>query len=264
MMSVGCTIKSLPPRLHELASDLAIRIHPGNAEPLRIGLMTTKYWGPAPRVLSVGFLEPPAPQLAARILSHMNAWGCCVTFAMTMVDPVIRVSLRGAGYWSYLGTDCLHVPPDLPTMCLEGFSMETEDSEFYRVVRHETGHSLGFQHEHMRMDLVARIDPLKAVAYFGITQGWGPQEVRDQVLTPLDEADIFGTPADETSIMCYQLPGSITTDGRPIVGGLDLNANDRALAALVYPMPGLAAGDPVPHDDQHWPEEEDVAVELLA
>lgn len=262
-MNVGCTIKSLPPRLHARAAEVAVAIHPGN-EPLRIGLMTTKYWGSSPRVLTVGFLEPIDPALAARILSHMNAWGCCVTFEMIMVDPVIRISREGSGYWSYLGTDCLQVPPNLPTMNLEAFSMDTPDSEFYRVVRHETGHTLGFPHEHMRKDLVARIDPQKAIAYFGYTQGWSPAEVEQQVLKALDEAAIFGTPADQTSVMCYQLPGSITIDGRPIVGGLDLNASDRSLAAMVYPLPALASGAPVPHDDQHWPEEDDVAIELVA
>jgi len=55
-----------------------------------------------------------------------------------------------SGYWSYLGTDILHIPKNRPTMCLENFSMDTLESEYKRVVRHETGHTLGFPHEHMR------------------------------------------------------------------------------------------------------------------
>ena len=81
-------------------------------------------------------------------------------------------------------------------MNLQGFDMDTPDSEFYRVVRHETGHTLGFPHEHMRRDIVARIDPARAEQYFGVTQGWSPRMVIEQVLTPLDEASIFGTPVD--------------------------------------------------------------------
>src|SRR5207248_2959407 len=104
---------------------------------------------------------------------------------------------------------------------LQGFTMSTPESEYKRVVRHETGHTLGFPHEHMRRALVARIDPEKAYEYFERTQGWPRSVVDQQVLTPLDETSLMGTPADETSIMCYQLPGSITRDGRPIIGGLD-------------------------------------------
>jgi hypothetical protein len=47
----------------------------------------------------------------------------------------------------------------------------------------------------------------------------------------------MSTPADQTSIMCYQLPGSITTDGKPIVGGLDIDASDYAFAGSIYPLP---------------------------
>ena len=103
------------------------------------------------------------------------------------------------------------------------------------MVRHETGHTLGAPHEHMRKDLVARIDPQKAYAYFLRTQGWSQEEVDQQVLAPLDEQSLMGTPADQTSIMCYQLPGSITRDGGPIVGGLDINATDYAFMGRIYP-----------------------------
>jgi hypothetical protein len=50
-------------------------------------------------------------------------------------------------------------------MNLEGFTMKTPDSEFHRVVRHETGHTLGFPHEHMRAELVKRIDSCRAAVF---------------------------------------------------------------------------------------------------
>ena len=49
--------------------------------------------------------------------------------------------------------------------------MGTPDSEFVRVAGHEAGHA-GFPHEHMRCDIVSRIDPEKAYEYFRRTQGW--------------------------------------------------------------------------------------------
>jgi hypothetical protein len=87
----------------------------------------------------------------------------------------------------------------------------------------------------MRRDLVARIDKQKAYDYFRRTQGWDRQTVDQQVLTPLDEQSLMSTPADQTSIMCYQLPGSITIDGNPIIGGLDINTTDANFVGQIYP-----------------------------
>lgn len=142
-------------------------------------------------------------------------------------------------------------------MNLEGFTMNTPEREFTRVVCHEAGHTLGFPHEHMRKDLVARIDPQKAYEYFLQTQGWDKQTVDQQVLTPLDERSIIGTPADQTSIMCYQLPGSITYNGEPILGGVEINQTDFEFVGLIYPK---AAYDPVPEQEEEWDASEDVEV----
>ena len=35
--------------------------------------------------------------------------------------------------------------------------------------------------------------------------------------------------------MCYQIPGDITEDGKPIVGGKDIDPQDYAFSALIYP-----------------------------
>jgi hypothetical protein len=60
--------------------------------------------------------------------------------------------------------------------------------------------------------------------------------VIDQVLTPLEDASVLGTGlTDETSIMCYQIDGNLTTDGVAIPGGTDINKLDYAFAAAVYP-----------------------------
>jgi hypothetical protein len=139
--------------------------------------------------------------------------------------------------------------------------MEHPEKEFRRVVRHEVGHALGFPHEHLRRELVSRIDPVKAYPYFLATQGWSRDMVDQQVLTPLNDATVFGTPPDQDSIMCYQLPGSITVDGQPIRGGLDINASDYAFAALIYPRVRAAGdGDTVTSYEDEWDPAEDVTV----
>ena len=88
----------------------------------------------------------------------------------------------------------------------------------------------------MRRELVNKINVKKAIAFFGKTQGWTPDEVRAQVLTPIEESSLLGTAhADPHSIMCYQIPGSITKNGKPIIGGTDIDKRDSAMAASFYP-----------------------------
>jgi hypothetical protein len=253
-----CTLKMLPQDQWISAARTASLINPTNRarveslqgilkgqviEPQHLALMTAKYWGHDGVRLTVGFLDGPQADLRARILLHMNAWAqtANVTFVESNAEPQVRIARATDGYWSYLGTDILHIPADQQTMNLEGFTMTTPDSEFHRVVRHETGHTLGFPHEHMRAELVEKIDPNKALAYFERTQGWSADDVRAQVLTPLAQASIIGTPADVISIMCYHIPGEITKDGEPILGGTDIDPSDFKFAGSVYPRPPVHA-----------------------
>ena len=253
-----CTPRTLPHDQLVSAAIKAVQINPANRAdprlvravlgpsplPEHIAVLIGRRWHTKGVNLTVGFMDGPEPALRARILSHMNAWGktANVLFSETKTDPQVRIAradtpVADAGYWSYLGTEILEIDADKPTMNLQDFTMETPDSEFYRVVRHETGHTLGFVHEHMRAKLVKLIDPAKAIPYFEATQGWSEADVRDQVLTPIDESLLSGTDTDQQSIMCYQIPGTLTFDGEPIPGGRDIDASDYAFAASIYPKP---------------------------
>jgi Astacin (Peptidase family M12A) len=276
-----CSIKQLPGRLVEKAARTAISINPVNRvnlgpvgavarglvlSPAAIAVLVGKYWGPQQRQLTVSFLDGGPSDLRRRIIQHMNAWNQtgCISFVETSGVGAVRISRNQAGYWSYLGTDIMHIPNNRPTLNLQGFTMNTPDSEFHRVVRHETGHTLGFPHEHMRQELVDLIDPEKAYDFFLQTQGWSPEMVDQQVLTALDESSIMATPPDQDSIMCYQLPGSITKNGEPIRGGTDINATDFAFAGRIYPKvpaegaPSIQA--PMGLADE-WSPSEDVEVD---
>lgn len=255
---IVCTPRVLRGKSSISAAARAIKVNPANQVPTtvvsravrdaavaeaRIAVMIGKRWAAAGVRLGVGFLDNPPIDLRARILSHLNAWAktANVEFREASIDPEVRIARLDsppamAGYWSYVGTDILEIDPSEPTMNLEGFTMNTDDAEFVRVVRHEAGHTLGFPHEHMRRELVEMIDEQKAIRYFELTQGWDEEEVRQQVLTPIEDSAILGTPhADPNSIMCYQIPARITRNGKAILGGPDIDEDDYAFAASVYP-----------------------------
>lgn len=269
MSVIVCRPKSLPIQKLVEAQRRAIEVNPQNATEVRtvertpigrrggerrIAVVVGRKWPPTGVRLSVSFLDNPSAALRSRILKHMNAWGehANVRFSETGGTGEVRIAridfpVEDAGYWSYIGTEILEIDPSQPTLNLEGFTMRTSEAEFRRVVRHEAGHTLGFDHEHMRSDIVKRIDPKKAYAYFDRTNGWTEEETDEQVLTPLAKKSIMGTQeADPLSIMCYQLPGSIMKDRKPVPGGLDINANDFAFAKKIYPKPERRSAEAPP------------------
>jgi hypothetical protein len=240
---MGGDSASVARRLIDAASDRT-----ADARSTVIAVVKANAWGKRGERLTTSFMDNPSAELRREILKHLNMWSkrANVEFVESSVDPMVRIDRRTGpkwgGYWSYVGTEILGIPADEPTMNFEGFTMTTTPSEFRRVVCHEAGHTLGFPHEHMRNAFVQRIDPEKAYAYFQRTDGWSRRDVDEQVLTPLSAQSIIGTRADQTSIMCYQLPGSIMTDGKPILGGTSINETDYRFAAELYPLPRKAPG----------------------
>ncbi len=249
---VACVLKQLPENLIEKAAKTAVSENPTNAPPvhamasfvtptpMHIALLTSKYWGKGGVDLGVYFMDTSNAELKNKILAHMNAWNktANVTFRLASSGMAqVRIARKkNDGYWSYLGTDILHIPVSEPTMNLDSFTLGTEEAEYLRVVRHETGHTLGCQHEHLRKELIARLDPAKTIAYFRNNYGWSESSTRSNVLTPVEDRAIIATPqADEVSIMTYQLPGEITKDGKPIPGGLDIDQIDYAFMGDQYP-----------------------------
>jgi hypothetical protein len=252
---IPCAIRRLQGEALIAAAETAIEVNPVNRPILLnrmehigidlsdrslIAIVTDRKWHTSGVHLSVSFMDSPSADLRARILAHMNAWGqsAQVRFSETNGSGEVRIAREIDGYWSYLGTEILSIDEAEPTMNLEAFTMGTPDREFRRVVRHETGHTLGFPHEHLRRKLVDRLLEDKVIAYYEATQGWSEAQTRAQVLTPASDSAIVGTQdADADSIMCYEIPGTLTRDGIPIRGGDDINAQDAAFAAACYPRP---------------------------
>ncbi len=270
---IPCSILELPDSDTVAAAEQAVKINPVNApdvtrilalfataiqegrlkkeevtSPQFLASITTKYWGTGGVKLTVGFLEPTSIELRNKFLQYMNLWnakGANVNFVYSNTDPQVRITREQSGYWSYLGTDILRINRSQPTMCFQGFTINTPDSEWMRVVPHEAGHTLSFPHEHLRQEIVNRLDPARTLAYFKQTQGWSAATTKANVLEPIDPSTITATPtAQETSIMAYRLPGAITKDGKPIEGGTNITDMDYQFVATLFP--GSVVVEPPP------------------
>lgn len=255
---IGCMVRELPLDQQLAAAHTAISINPVNrpeigmlatamtamtfggvSPPDFLAVLTSKWWHSGGVNLSVQFLDNPPASVRRRILEAANLWNrtANVAFSETSGQGQIRITRTpGQGYYSFLGTDILHIPPNQPTMNLDSFSDRTSDAEVIRVVCHEFFHSAGGPHEHARREIIQRLNPAAVIAEFRRSQGWSEEMIRQQILTPLDESSYYGTEhAEETSIMTYSFPASVTIDGRPILGGSVISEQDYAFAARIYP-----------------------------
>ncbi|KAK1223029.1 hypothetical protein PQX77_014106 [Marasmius sp. AFHP31] len=242
--------------------------HPDSPPVARLALRNkTKWTGNGVR-LCVAFIDVPPPSVALQheIVMFMNLWSkfCNVRFTLLHSDDPstdriaaeVRISFSGevlgkpkGGTWSYVGTRIIEVTDRRrPTMMLEGLDRtDVLSKESIRTtIIHETGHILGFVHEHSRHGLNERIDKKKAYAHYWRHQEWTASEVDNNLLTRLkdNEAYTLSDKEDSNSIMCYRIDESILNDGMKdpeIKGGDTFSWNDQKFAGLFYPIPEYEA-----------------------
>jgi hypothetical protein len=246
---VSCTIKQLPPELRAEGVRVAVEENPQNAvssagrglaalmPPEALALLTAKRWGPKVD-RSVRFLDTTNAELKAKILAYANEWGkyANVRYRETAGTGDVRLTLRGGGYWSYLGTDTRLISANQPTMSLHGFTLATPEGEYSRVVVHEFGHDLGFNHEHEQPAIQELLDIEKTIREFQRTQGWSRADVIQQIFSPPAPGEVTASGrGDARSIMCYSFPGSCTKSGMPIPGGDKLTDEDKRHVGVIYP-----------------------------
>ena len=164
--------------------------------------------------------------------------------------PEVRVYFSNNGYWSYIGRDVLEViqgdnKPDNPKLTMnlrpDYLKEEGAEADFRGTILHEFGHTLGFIHEHQRLDANISYDLPKLYEYYESEFQWNITKVDEQVfLLEEDKGQDFAVNAFDTkSIMMYAVPAQVLKAGStPIPRNNVLSDGDKEWAARIYPKEG--------------------------
>jgi hypothetical protein len=199
----------------------------------------------------VQFTDPGADaQLAARLITYIREWESHVNLRFEIMAPGadpqnfgvargdIRVSFLHSGYYSAVGTGSrdghdhsmnLHIDRNTPEMNVR------------RVVLHEFGHALCFQHEHQNpAGGIHWIQP-DATNYFMQQNGWTEEQIQHNIFEKLAGPGLLNTHFDRMSIMVYTIPQGLAENGFWVPWNTQLSQTDKNVAEAVYPP----YGDPI-------------------
>lgn len=206
--------------------------------PFELALLTRSLWKPG-RTLHVRFLDGElVVQQKVEAIAHM--WEDFANIKLMFDnDPnaEIRISFTlGAGSWSYLGTDALTIPKNMPTMNYGWLHPNTPTQEYHRVVLHEFGHALGCIHEHQNP--VANIPWNKEAvyrAYGGPPNNWTRQQVDVNLFQKYGQDQTQFSEFDRQSIMLYPIQKELTDGVFEVGWNSALSETDKTFINHMYP-----------------------------
>lgn len=237
-------------REHELVTQFVKDPHhsfgPDEAAALaRMAIITSSKWQPG-TTITISFLDGSA--LQKRKVKKMAArWLPLVNLKFNYLRSrrgMIRISfVNDPGSWSYIGTQCLSMPEDEPTMNFGWLRDDTDDAEWERVVVHEFGHALGCIHEHQNPAGGIKWNKPAVYKYYeGPPNNWTKAEVDNNLFHKYAADQTQFTAVDRNSIMMYPIPKEFLLSGDPMGWNLHLSPTDEAFIAETYPKDRAARG----------------------
>ena len=188
---------------------------------------TTRYWSRDQTELSVSFVSDFSRREKSQILRLMNAWcqSAAISFRPTNGIGEVRISNQPTGNWSYQGTDLLLVPINQPTTNLDSYSGNGDQQRNRQVVLHQAGRILGFGQRGLLKNDLGRIKRAQCEDYILRLLGWENEFTRQK---------LFANELEFPSVMSWELPSSVTHDGRPILANQDFGVTDVAQFQHIY------------------------------
>ncbi|MCM3092201.1 MULTISPECIES: M12 family metallopeptidase [unclassified Cytobacillus] len=226
-----CTVLSIP------NNDL-LETPISSNDTLELWGQRNKFWKPG-QTLKVSFLEGEK-HIQDKVIQFAKEWenyaNIHFDFGNYKEDAQIRISFRkGAGSYSYIGTDCLSTPKSNPTMNFGWFDLNTSDEEYSRTVLHEFGHALGFGHEHQSPAGNIPWDKEKVYEYYWRTQKWDRKKVDENLFEKYKDSNTNYSQFDPHSIMLYSVPEELTIGDFKTEWNTRLSETDKKYALMFYP-----------------------------
>lgn len=104
------------------------------------------------------------------------------------------------------------------------------------VVLHEFGHALGLMHEHLNPSAPIKWNRDAVYAYYWEVHKWSRSDVDNNVLARLSADETNFTSFDPTSIMLYEIPADLTTNGFSVKANTELSKTDIDFIRARYPL----------------------------
>ena len=189
------------------------------------------------RTISVSFMDGD-DFLKGKAMEFAKEWEnfANITFDFgTDPNSDIRITFNRGGSWSYIGTDCLLIDKNEPTMQFGWFTGNTRDDEFSRTTIHEFGHALGMIHEHQSPGVEIPWDKPAVYRYYERTQGWSEEDVDNNLFAKYSSSETQFSKFDKESIMLYSIDNSLTIGNFEVGWNRDLSDTDKSFIAKIYP-----------------------------